>query len=100
MLQQLVTIENLNIYYYTNDRGSCEIDFLLDNGESIIPVEVKAEVNLKAKSLKIYKEKYNPEISVRISMSDYKKEEWLLNLPLYMTEEIGNIIEKGKNDKE
>ena len=100
MLQQLVTIENLNIYYYTNDRGSCEIDFLLDNGESIIPVEVKAEVNLKAKSLKIYKEKYNPEISVRISMNDYKKEEWLLNLPLYMTEEIGNIIGKGKNDKE
>ncbi|ERK53983.1 hypothetical protein HMPREF9015_00208 [Leptotrichia wadei F0279] len=45
-------------------------------------------------------EKYNPEISVRISMSDYKKEEWLLNLPLYMTEEIGNIIEKVKNDKE
>ena len=99
MLQQLVTIENLNIYYYTNDRGSCKIDFLLDNGESIIPVEVKAEVNLKAKSLKVYKEKYNPEISVRISMSDYKKEERLLNLPLYMTEEIGNIVKKEKNDK-
>ena len=48
----------------------------------------------------LMEEKYNPEISVRISMSDYKKEEWLLNLPLYMTEEIGNIIEKGKNDKE
>ena len=89
----------MNTYYYTNDRGSCEIDFLLDNGESVIPVEVKAEVNLKAKSLKVYKEKYNPEISVRISMSDYKKEEWLLNLPLYMTEEIGNIVEKERNDK-
>ena len=99
VLQQLVTIENLNTYYYTNDRGSCEIDFLLDNGESVIPVEVKAEVNLKAKSLKVYKEKYNPEISVRISMSDYKKEEWLLNLPLYMAEEIGNIVEKERNDK-
>ena len=48
----------------------------------------------------LIEEKYNPEISVRISMNDYKKEEWLLNLPLYMTEEIGNIIEKGKNDKE
>ena len=45
-------------------------------------------------------EKYYLEISVRISMNDYKKEEWLLNLPLYMAEEIGNIIEKGKNDKE
>ena len=75
VLQQLVTIENLNIYYYTNDRGSCKIDFLLDNGESIIPVEVKAEVNLKAKSLKVYKEKYNLEIPARISMNDYKQEE-------------------------
>ena len=43
-------------------------------------------------------EKYNPEISVRISMNDYKKEEWLLNLPLYMTEEIRNIVKKEKND--
>ena len=44
-------------------------------------------------------EKYNLDISVRISMNDYKKEEWLLNLPLYMTEEIGNIVKKEKNDK-
>ena len=94
MLQQLVTIENLNIYYYTNDRGSCEIDFLLDNG--VLPVEVKAEVNLKAKSLKVYKEKYNLEIPARISMNDYKKEEQLLNLRLYMTEEIRNIVKKEK----
>ena len=43
-------------------------------------------------------EKYNPEISVRISMNDYKKEEWLLNLPLDMTEEIRNIVKKEKND--
>ena len=47
----------------------------------------------------LMEEKYNPEISVRISMNDYKKEEWLLNLPLYMAEEIGNIVEKERNDK-
>ena len=81
--QQLEIIDDLGIYYYTNDRGSCEIDFIIDNGEQIIPMEVKAEVNLKAKSLKAYREKFNPEISVRTSMSDYKKEDWLINLPLY-----------------
>ncbi|MDE7285126.1 MAG: DUF4143 domain-containing protein, partial [Lachnospiraceae bacterium] len=81
--QQLETVDDLGIYYYTNDRGSCEIDFIIDNGEQIIPMEVKAEVNLKAKSLKAYREKFNPEISVRTSMSDYKKEDWLINLPLY-----------------
>lgn len=53
-----------------------------------MPVEVKAEVNLKAKSLKTYREKFHPEISVRTSMADYKVEDWLLNLPLYAVEEI------------
>lgn len=89
--QQLKTIDDLGIYYYTNDRGSCEVDFVLDTGEQIVPVEVKAEVNLKAKSLKIYKEKYTPEISVRTSMADYKKEAWLVNLPLYAIEQITKI---------
>jgi predicted AAA+ superfamily ATPase len=86
--QQLKTIEDLGIYYYTNDRGSCEIDFVIDTGEQIIPVEVKAEVNLKAKSLRAYREKFEPEVSVRTSMADYKKEDWLVNLPLYAVEEI------------
>lgn len=86
--QQLKTIEDLGVYYYTNDRGSCEVDFIIDTGEQIVPVEVKAEVNLKAKSLKTYREKFNPEISVRTSMADYKKEDLLVNLPLYAVEEI------------
>lgn len=91
--QQLKTIEDLGVFYYTNDRGSCEVDFVIDTGERIIPVEVKAEVNLKAKSLKTYHEKFNPEISVRTSMTDYKKEEWLVNLPLYALEKICSLCE-------
>ncbi len=50
-------------------------NFVVDTGEKIIPVEVKAEVNLRAKSLKVYQEKYKPEVSVRASMANYKKEE-------------------------
>lgn len=87
--QQLKTMKDLGVYYYTNDRGSCEVDFIVDTGEQIVPVEVKAEVNLKAKSLKTYREKFNPEISVRTSMADYKKEDGLVGLPLYAVEEIG-----------
>ena len=86
--QQLKTIDDLNLYYYTNDRGSCEVDFIIDTGGQIIPLEVKAEVNLKAKSLKTYREKFSPEISVRTSMTDFKKEDWLINLPLYAIEQI------------
>ncbi|MBU5453599.1 ATP-binding protein [Pseudoflavonifractor sp. MSJ-30] len=89
--QQLQTIEDLDVYYYTNDRGSCEVDFIVDTGERIIPVEVKAETNLKAKSLRTYREKFSPEISIRTSMADYKKEDWLVNLPLYAIDQIARI---------
>ena len=92
--QQLKTIEDLGIYYYTNDRGSCEVDFVIDTGEQIIPVEVKAEVNLRAKSLKTYQEKFSPDISVRTSMADFKKEDWLINLPLYAIEKIDKTIDE------
>lgn len=91
--QQLKTIEDLCIYYYTNNRGSCEIDFVVDTGEQIIPVEAKAEVNLRAKSLKTYQERFSPEVSVRTSMADFKKEGWLVNLPLYAIEEIVKSID-------
>ncbi len=89
--QQFKTIEDLDIYYYTNDRGSCEVDFVVDTGERIVPVEVKAEVNLRAKSLKTYQEKYSPEVSVRASMADFRREEWLVNLPLYAIDQITKI---------
>lgn len=89
--QQLKTIDDLGIYYYTNDRGSCEIDFVIDTGEQILPVEVKAELNLRAKSLKTYQEKYTPKLSIRTSMADFKNEDWLVNLPLYAIEQIDKV---------
>ena len=96
--QQLQTMDDLGVYYYTNDRGSCEVDFVLDTGEQIVPVEVKAEVNLKAKSLKTYREKFVPAISVRTSMADYRKEDWLVNLPLYAVEEIDKAVYESERD--
>lgn len=89
--QQLKNVEDLDVFYYTNDRGSCEVDFVVCADERIIPVEVKAEVNLKAKSLKTYHEKFTPEVSVRTSMADYRKEDWLVNLPLYAIDQITQV---------
>ena len=88
VLQQLKTLKNLAAYYCTNDRGSAEIDFLVDNGIDVMPIEVKAETNLKAKSLKTYCEKFKPNKAIRTSMSDYRQEEWLLNLPLWAVETL------------
>ena len=84
VFQQLRTTTDYGLYYYTNDRNNCEIDLLIDNGEQVIPVEVKAEENLKAKSLKTYREKYHPAVSIRTSLSHYRQEDnGLINLPLY-----------------
>lgn len=88
VMQQLAVSEDLGIYYYTNERNTCEVDFIVDNGDYIIPLEVKAEINLKAKSLKTYREKFKPEISIRSSMADYSEEVGLINLPLYAIDGI------------
>lgn len=92
--QQLKTVEDLGIYYYTNERGSCEVDFVIDTGGCAIPLEVKAEVNLRAKSLKTYQEKFSPRIAVRTSMADFKKDDWLMNLPLYAIGQIAPLISR------
>ena len=83
VLQQLKTMQGIETYYWTNERNTSEIDFLLDVGNAVVPLEVKAEVNLQSKSLKAFVDKYRPSLSIRSSMSDYKREDWLLNLPLY-----------------
>lgn len=91
VMQQLAAMSGISTYYYTNDRNSSEIDFVIDNGDQVIPIEVKAEVNLKAKSLKAYQDKFHPKISIRTAMTDYNKEEWLINLPLFAINEIEKL---------
>jgi len=83
VLQQLKPQKRLSAYYWTNERSTSEIDFLVDNGRTVVPLEVKAEINLQSKSLKAFKDRFSPTLSVRTAMTGYKKEEWLLNLPLY-----------------
>jgi predicted AAA+ superfamily ATPase len=94
VLQQLKTKKNVDTYYWANDRGTAEVDFLIDDGISVIPLEVKAELNLRAKSLKTFREKYAPSISIRTSMADYEKQDGLYNLPLYAIDTIGREREQ------
>ena len=86
VLQQLKAMEDVFIHYYTNDDSTLEIDFLLQCGNKILPVEVKAEENLQAKSMKSFLAK-NPDLhGVRFSMSPYRKQERMTNIPLYAVE--------------
>lgn len=92
VLQQLNSTNKYVIYYWSAERSTSEVDFILQCNGMVIPVEVKAEENLQAKSLKVYMEKYNPMVSVRTSMSDFREQGWLTNLPLYALNELNSII--------
>lgn len=71
------------IYYWVAAKSTAEIDFVVQHSNEVIPVEVKAEENLKAKSLRVYVEKFAPKIALRTSMNRYREESWLVNVPLY-----------------
>jgi predicted AAA+ superfamily ATPase len=88
VLQQLKIHPGIEPYYWTNERNTAEIDFLLDTGNAVVPLEVKAEINLQSKSLKAFADKFKPPLSIRTAMTDYKREAWLLNLPLYAIDQI------------
>jgi hypothetical protein len=83
VLQQLFSLKEHTIYYWSPENVRSEVDFLIQVKGKVIPLEVKAAENLHAKSLRVYHQKYQPERSIRTSLSDFRKEEWLTNLPLY-----------------
>lgn len=72
------------LYYYSTENSSGEIDFIIQQEMYCIPIEVKAEENLRARSLRAFCEKYNPEIAIRSSMSNYREQDWMVNVPLYV----------------
>jgi predicted AAA+ superfamily ATPase len=80
--QELVSA-GIDLYYYSSENSSGEVDFVIQHEGNIIPIEVKAEENLQAKSLKSLVSKYELQTAVRTSMSNYREESWLTNVPLY-----------------
>lgn len=92
VLQELMTEDEISIFYWSADNATAEIEFIVQKSGQIVPIEVKAEENLKAKSLKVFCDKYKPDIAIRASLSDYREEEWLVNLPLYAISELKNVI--------
>lgn len=80
---QELSAAGMELYYYSAPNSSGEIDFVVQVPGNIIPVEVKAEENLQAKSLKAFSAKYGLKKAVRTSMADYKEQDWLVNVPLF-----------------
>ena len=92
VLQQLTAELGIHPYYYSTKNSTGEIDFLLQGRTSVVPLEVKAEENLRARSLKAFCDKYHPEFAVRTSMSDYREQDWMTNIPLYYLERIKKYL--------
>lgn len=83
VLQELIAANRYTPYYYSGEKSVYETDFVIQQKKNIIPLEVKAEQNLRSKSLKFYYEKFKPEYAVRTSMSNAADEGWLVNIPLW-----------------
>ena len=86
--QQLIAETSYPVYYYASEKSTYEVDFLLQIDGQVAPLEVKAEENLKSHSLKAFHEKYMPPRSYRISMSGYREQDWMTNIPLWAVEMI------------
>ncbi|MDG6242297.1 ATP-binding protein [Glaesserella parasuis] len=92
VLQQLIANQDNPVFYWATEKGTAEVDFVVQQKQAVIPIEVKAEENLKAKSLKVYVEQFQPEHAFRFSMADYREQDWMVNVPLYSIESIANNI--------
>ncbi|MBQ3834235.1 MAG: ATP-binding protein [Elusimicrobia bacterium] len=91
--QQLISCLNKKPFYWSAENSSGEIDFIIQHNGKVIPLEVKAEENLNAKSLKFFVEKYELGYGVRCSMSNFRKEEKIINIPLYCVSQLLDICE-------
>jgi len=83
VMQQFAAQKDIFVYYWASDRSEAELDFLVQKESDIIPIEVKAEVNLKSRSLFQFVSKHPELTAIRFSMSDYIKQDWMENRPLY-----------------
>jgi predicted AAA+ superfamily ATPase len=94
VLQQLISSIDAEPYYYSTPNSDGEIDFVLQGATSVIPLEVKAEENLKARSLRAFCDKYKPKYAIRTSMSDYREQDWMTNIPLYGIDKVRKYLGK------
>ena len=91
VFQEIRSLDNLTPHYWSADRSSAEVDFVIEYEGKIVPIEVKATNNLRGKSLKSYFDRYHPEKSIRTSLADFRDEGWLINIPLYALSQFLDI---------
>lgn len=88
VMQQLRLDSERFIGYWTNERNTSEVDFIIQDKGKVIPIEAKSGENVKAKSFRLFCEKYKPTTAIRTSLADYHEEPWMINIPLYALESL------------
>lgn len=94
VLQQLIVNPENDLFYWSAENATSELDFLIQTDECIVPLEVKAEENLQAKSLKVFVQKYGVKDAVRVSMSGFREQDWLTNFPLYNIGQLNRYLKE------
>jgi predicted AAA+ superfamily ATPase len=79
-------------HYWANEAGRAEVDFLVQLDHRLVPIEARAGLNAQAKSLKVYRDKFAPPVCVRASLLPYRRQSWLVNLPLYAVERLAPVV--------
>jgi uncharacterized protein len=97
--QELRLHADLTVSYWASESSQAEVDFLVQDDNSVFPLEIKASENLQAKSLKSYRDKYNPIRAFRSSLSGYREESWMTNIPLYALSMLPEEIRKWTEDR-
>jgi predicted AAA+ superfamily ATPase len=91
VLTEIVTLHD-TVPYYWKSKNTAEVDFLMQIGGTIVPMEVKASQNVKSRSLGVYREKYQPEIAIRTSLRNLRRDGALLNIPLYLLWNVDTLV--------
>lgn len=93
--EQLICSAETGVFYFDSDSSKLELDFLMQGKNHLAPIEVKAEENLRSKSLRQFCMDYPDAKAYRLSMSDYRQQDWLTNIPLYAAIRLARMIEEG-----
>ena len=98
VLQELLCMQDIPVAYWEADGGTAEVDFVAQLGSLVVPIEVKAGVNLRARSLASYKQRYAPECGIRTSLASWERQDWLYNIPLYAIGSAETLVEKTESE--
>jgi len=93
VVQELKTLSSMPIFYWGSDTGKAEVDFVIQYGNGIVPVEVKSDLNKKSYSLNVYMEAYKPKQAIRTSLNNFGIDAGLYSIPLYMIKSLREVLE-------